>query len=74
MTKATAIYVRVSHRDQKHASQLPDLERWAANHDGDVVWASINAAQGHSVLKVSDLLGRRLASPQKRDKPDRGGP
>ena len=38
MTKATAIYVRVSHRDQKHASQLPDLERWIEANDGDAVW------------------------------------
>lgn len=38
MSKAIAIYVRVSHRDQKHASQLPDLERWAAAHDGEVLW------------------------------------
>lgn len=38
MTKTTAIYLRVSHRDQSHASQLPDLERWASNHDGPVTW------------------------------------
>ncbi len=38
MTKATAIYVRVSSRDQSHASQLPDLERWVDAHDGGVVW------------------------------------
>jgi DNA invertase Pin-like site-specific DNA recombinase len=38
MPKATAIYVRVSHRDQTHASQLPDLERWSEAHDGEVVW------------------------------------
>lgn len=38
MTTATAIYVRVSHRDQTHASQLPDLERWAEAHDGPVLW------------------------------------
>jgi len=38
MSKATAIYVRVSHRDQTHASQLPDLERWACAHDGPVLW------------------------------------
>lgn len=38
MPKATAIYVRVSHRDQSHASQLPDLERWAESHNGDVIW------------------------------------
>ena len=34
MPKTTAIYVRVSHRDQSHASQLPDLERWVGSHDG----------------------------------------
>lgn len=38
MKKTTAIYVRVSHRDQSHASQLPDLERWASNHEGAVNW------------------------------------
>jgi DNA invertase Pin-like site-specific DNA recombinase len=38
MTKTTAIYVRVSHRDQSHASQMPDLERWAEAHDGPVEW------------------------------------
>ena len=38
MPKITAIYVRVSHRDQSHASQLPDLERWAEAHDGSVEW------------------------------------
>ncbi len=27
MSKATAIYVRVSHRDQTHASQFPELDR-----------------------------------------------
>jgi DNA invertase Pin-like site-specific DNA recombinase len=38
MPKTTAIYIRVSHRDQSHASQLPDLERWVEAHDGQVVW------------------------------------
>ena len=38
MNKHTAIYVRVSSKQQDHASQLPDLERWAAAHDGQVVW------------------------------------
>jgi DNA invertase Pin-like site-specific DNA recombinase len=38
MSKTTAIYVRVSHRDQSHASQMPDLERWAEAHDGHVEW------------------------------------
>lgn len=36
--KTTAIYVRVSHRDQTHASQMPDLERWAEANDGAVEW------------------------------------
>jgi DNA invertase Pin-like site-specific DNA recombinase len=38
MEKETAIYLRVSHRDQSHASQLPDLERWVESHDGPVQW------------------------------------
>jgi DNA invertase Pin-like site-specific DNA recombinase len=36
--KISAIYGRVSSRDQSHASQMPDLERWAAAHDGPVEW------------------------------------
>ena len=38
MSKTTALYVRVSHRDQTHASQLPELERWVGAHDGPVLW------------------------------------
>src|SRR5664279_1250858 len=38
MTKHTAIYVRVSSKQQNHASQLPDLERWVAANDGQVDW------------------------------------
>lgn len=38
MAKSTAIYVRVSSREQTHASQLPDLERWAAAHEGTCTW------------------------------------
>jgi DNA invertase Pin-like site-specific DNA recombinase len=38
MEKETAMYLRVSHRDQSHASQLPDLERWVESHDGPVQW------------------------------------
>jgi DNA invertase Pin-like site-specific DNA recombinase len=37
-TKHTAIYLRVSSKQQDHASQLPDLERWVAAHDGEVQW------------------------------------
>jgi DNA invertase Pin-like site-specific DNA recombinase len=36
--KHTGIYLRVSSKQQDHASQLPDLERWVAAHDGAVVW------------------------------------
>ena len=38
MEKISAIYCRVSSRDQSHASQLPDLERWADAHDRPVKW------------------------------------
>jgi len=38
MTKTTAIYMRVSHRDQSHASQLPDLQRWESNNDYQTNW------------------------------------
>ena len=36
--KHTAIYLRVSSKQQDHASQLPDLERWISAHDGPVQW------------------------------------
>ena len=36
--KHAAIYVRVSTTSQDHASQLPDLERWAESHEGTVKW------------------------------------
>lgn len=35
--KHTAIYVRVSTSEQTHASQAPDLERWATTHSGPIV-------------------------------------
>jgi DNA invertase Pin-like site-specific DNA recombinase len=38
MEKVTGVYVRVSSRDQSHASQLPDLDRWVAAHAGKVEW------------------------------------
>jgi DNA invertase Pin-like site-specific DNA recombinase len=38
MAKVSAIYCRVSSRDQSHASQTPDLERWVSAHDGPVAW------------------------------------
>ncbi len=38
VSKHSAIYVRVSSRQQDHASQLPDLERWVAAHGGLVEW------------------------------------
>jgi DNA invertase Pin-like site-specific DNA recombinase len=36
--KISAIYCRVSGPSQSHASQLPDMERWAEAHDGPVDW------------------------------------
>ncbi len=38
MERHTAIYLRVSSKQQDHASQLPDLERWETANDGQVVW------------------------------------
>jgi DNA invertase Pin-like site-specific DNA recombinase len=38
MSKKTAIYIRVSTKDQSHASQLPDLERWVEANGGKVEW------------------------------------
>lgn len=38
MGKVSAIYVRVSSRDQSHASQMPDMERWVDAHGEPVVW------------------------------------
>ncbi|MHB0960066.1 MAG: recombinase family protein [Pirellulaceae bacterium] len=38
MTKQSAIYLRVSSKQQDHASQLPDLERWTQAQDGEVQW------------------------------------
>lgn len=37
-TKHSAIYVRVSSKQQDHASQMPDLERWVAAQGGAVAW------------------------------------
>jgi DNA invertase Pin-like site-specific DNA recombinase len=36
--KHTAIYVRVSSKRQDQRSQLPDLERWAANRTEPILW------------------------------------
>ena len=38
IAKTTALYLRVSSKQQDHASQLPDLERWALAHDGLIDW------------------------------------
>lgn len=38
MSQASAIYARVSSKQQDHRSQLPDLERWVETHEGEVVW------------------------------------
>ncbi len=36
--KFTAIYIRVSSKQQQHRSQLPDLQRWANAQAGPVRW------------------------------------
>ena len=51
--KHTAIYLRVSSKQQNHASQMPDLDRWVAAHDGD----------GGAMAASS---GTRTSSPAKR--------
>ncbi|MFO0964762.1 MAG: recombinase family protein [Gemmataceae bacterium] len=38
MPKVTAIYIRVSTKDQSQASQVPDLARYASSIDGEVRW------------------------------------
>src|SRR5690349_8860419 len=38
MRKCTAIYGRVSSKRQDLASQIPDLERWAAAQDEEALW------------------------------------
>jgi DNA invertase Pin-like site-specific DNA recombinase len=38
MSKHVAVYVRVSSKQQTTASQLPDLQRWAAGQDEPVKW------------------------------------
>src|SRR4051812_6132688 len=38
MTKLTAIYVRVSSKQQDQRSQEPDLKRWADSQEEDVIW------------------------------------
>ena len=38
LEKITAVYTRISSRDQSHASQLPDLERWVAAHGDKAEW------------------------------------
>jgi DNA invertase Pin-like site-specific DNA recombinase len=38
MSKHTAIYVRVSSKQQDHRSQTPDLQRWEESQAGPVRW------------------------------------
>jgi hypothetical protein len=42
--KVTAIYLRVSSKQQDHKSQMPDLERWAECHVGSVIWFTDKAS------------------------------
>jgi len=38
MPKVTALYLRVSSKQQDQRSQEPDLQRWADSQAGDVLW------------------------------------
>src|SRR4051812_14737186 len=38
LQRVFAIYVRVSSKQQDQRSQEPDLNRWAARQEGDIVW------------------------------------
>ena len=38
MKKSTAIYLRVSSKQQDQRSQEPDLKRWLLSHEGDAAW------------------------------------
>src|ERR1700735_2728942 len=38
MKKMTAIYLRVSSKQQDQRSQEPDLKRWLLSHEGDAAW------------------------------------
>lgn len=64
--KAVAIYLRVSSKDQSHASQEPDLERWAASCDMPVKWFR-DKASGRSMDRPgwnaleADLRAGKLA-------------
>ena len=40
MDRISGVYQRVSSRDQSHASQKPDLERWVAAQDDAAEWFS----------------------------------
>lgn len=40
MDRISVVYARVSSRDQSHASQKPDLERWVAAQEGAAEWYS----------------------------------
>lgn len=42
--KHTAIYARVSTNEQGHASQMPDLERWATTHDNATTYYTDTAS------------------------------
>ena len=62
---ATAIYVRVSSKSQKEASQVPDLERWVKSQDDDeVLWyrdrftGTTMERAGWEKLWATVLLGR----------------
>jgi DNA invertase Pin-like site-specific DNA recombinase len=60
--KISAIYCRVSSRDQSHASQTPDLERWAEAHDGPVKWFKDKITGRTMIRPGMDQLMEQLQS------------
>src|SRR4051812_17942169 len=50
MKKFIAVYVRVSSKRQEFRSQEPDLQRWAAAQEHEVVWFR-DKASGKSMVR-----------------------
>lgn len=56
MLKHTALYARVSTRDQTHASQIPDLQGWAKGQKGRKVYYRDNFTGRTMVRPAMDQL------------------
>ena len=62
MVKQIAIYTRVSSKTQDHASQLADLQSWAANQKMPVVWYEDTATGTNMNRPDMERLQRDLMS------------